>query len=221
MASSEPPPYSPEVSAPKQRVLALLKRHPGASLHEIADALEISRTAALRHLVRLEGAKWVQREYRGQGVGRPRVCFRLVSSTQPLLPGAYVETALRALSFIERTQGRPAVVEMLQERAEELADRHAPRLAGRDLAGRLTELARIRDEDGYMAEVKRPRGPEAELLEHTCPILALADRYGEACDVERRLFQRLLGADVRVQHRLVAGQGVCRFLVRAASTGGG
>jgi DeoR family transcriptional regulator, suf operon transcriptional repressor len=76
------------------------------------------------------------------------------------------------------------------------------------------ELARIRDEEGYMAEVQSRRSSDLVLLEHNCPILAIAEKYGEACDVERRLFRNLLGTDVLVSHRVVAGDPVCRFLVR-------
>ncbi len=214
------PEPGPGFSSAKQRVLTVLKRAPGASLREVAEALGVSRSAALRHLTDLEAGRWVQREYRGRGVGRPSVCFRLTAATQPLFPSAYAETVLFAMGFLERTQGRPAVLQMLQERTDELAERHRARLATGDLAARVRALGRIRDEEGYMAEVKR-RGPtQQELLEHHCPILAVAERYGEACDIERRLFERLLRAGVRVQHRLVTGHGVCRFVIQEPGRSG-
>lgn len=203
-----------EVSHAKKTLLTFLKRAPGTSLRDIAAELGISRAGALKHLTRLEGDGLVEREYRAGRMGRPRVCFRLTSTAQQVFPAAYTQAALSAMSFIEKHQGRGAVVQMLEERATELRERHAPRLANRDLPGRIRELSRIRDEEGYMSEPKRPRAAGTELLEHNCPILAIAERYGEACDVERRLFRDLLGAEVTVSHRVVAGDPVCRFLVR-------
>ncbi|EQD72347.1 transcriptional regulator, partial [mine drainage metagenome] len=144
-----------------------------------------------------------------------RVCFRLTPTAQRIFPAAYTQAALSAMSFIEKRQGRAAVGQMLEERADELRERHAPRLEGRDLPGRIRELSRIRDEEGYMSELKPPKAAGTELLEHNCPILAIAEKYGEACDVERRLFRNLLRANVAVSHRVVAGDPVCRFLIRS------
>jgi len=204
----------------KKTLLSLLKRNPGVSLKEIAAKLGMSRAGALKHLTRLEGEGLVEREYRAGKMGRPRVCFRLTPTAQRIFPVAYTQAALSAMSFIEKHQGRRAVVQMLVERAAELRERHAPRLAGKDLPGRVRELSQIRDEEGYMSELKRPRVSGTELLEHNCPILAIAEKYGEACDVERRLFRDLLGAKVAVSHRVVAGDPVCRFLIRKMGPAG-
>jgi DeoR family transcriptional regulator, suf operon transcriptional repressor len=198
----------------KKTLLTLLKRTPGASLKEIAAKLGVSRAGALKHLTKLEGEGLVAREYRAAKMGRPQVCFRLTATAQRIFPAAYTQAALSAMGFIERLQGRAAVVKMLEERAAELRERHTPRLAGKDLPGRVRELSQIRDEEGYMSELKRPRRTGTELLEHNCPILAIAEKYGEACDVERRLFRDLLGTDVAVSHRVVAGDPVCRFLIK-------
>ncbi len=212
--------YRPTASVPTKRTLLyLLKRAPDTPLAEIARTLEISRTATLKHLVRLEADGLVQRSYLRGRQGRPRACFRLSSSAQTAFPVAYTETALCALAFIERHQGRRAVTALLEERAAEVRARHAARLAGRSLPDRVRELGRIRDEEGYMAETSGPRARELVLLEHNCPILALAARYGEACDVERRLFRDLLSADVAVSHRVVSGDPVCRFVVRPRPAG--
>lgn len=201
------------LSPTKRAVLALLKRTPGASLRDLATELGISRAGAIKHLSRLEGSGLVAREYRAGKLGRPRVCFRLAPAAQRIFPAAYTEAALTAMRFIEQHQGRAAVVQMLEERAAELRERHSPRLSGKDLSERIRELNRIRDQEGYMSELRRPRAAGTELLEHNCPILAIAENYGEACDVERRLFRTLLGTEVAVSHRVVAGDPVCRFLI--------
>jgi predicted ArsR family transcriptional regulator len=103
---------------------------------------------------------------------------------------------------------------MLQQRAHEVRDEHSGKFGAESLEGRVRALARLRDETGYMAEVGPRHGTTRELLEHNCPILSIASHYPEACEVERRLFQSLLRADVNTSHRVVAGAPVCRFLIR-------
>jgi len=200
--------------ATAQSLLTVLKRHPDASLSEVAAALGVSKVAALSHLTRLESEGIVERSYRAGRVGRPRVLFRLTERGTTLFPQAYTEMSLCALEFIERRLGRPAVGELLSQRAGEVADRNWSRLSSGSLPARVGELAKIRTEGGYMAEVTGRRRGSVELLEHNCPILALAKRYPEACETERRLFASMLKADVNVSHRVVAGDPVCRFLIR-------
>jgi predicted ArsR family transcriptional regulator len=132
-----------------------------------------------------------------------------------LFPEAYTEMSLAALGLVEERLGRENVVALFQRRARELHERHRDQFAGPELPARVRELARLREEGGYLAEVGRRRAGTTELLEHNCPILAIAGTYPEACEVERRMFEGLLRAEVDVTHRVVAGDGVCRFLIRA------
>ncbi|MCI4332849.1 MAG: hypothetical protein L3K01_03855 [Thermoplasmata archaeon] len=201
-------------SSPKRAILLGLKTAGESDLESIARTLGISKVAALRHLVQLESEGLVERSYRTGGVGRPRVQFRLSRNSARLFPEAYAKMSVCALQFIERSLGRDAVVRMLQERSHEVASESRPRLAGATLPDRVAELAQVRSEGGYMAEVGSRRARTVELLEHNCPVLAIAEQFPEACDVERRMFESLLNAKVETSHRVVAGDAVCRFIVR-------
>jgi len=212
MVVDAPPAYS----TAKRSLLSLLKRTPDAALTDVARALGISKVAVLAHVRALEADGLVARAYRAGKVGRPRVVFRLTDAASPLFPHNYVEMSRCALQFIEERLGRAAVRELLQRRAADVADRHRARVADGRLPERVAALAKLRTEGGYMAEVGRRRGPTVEMLEHNCPILALAQQYPEACETERAMFASLLGADVEVSHRVVAGDGVCRFVAREA-----
>jgi DeoR family transcriptional regulator, suf operon transcriptional repressor len=201
-------------SSPKRAILLGLKTAGETDLESIAASLRISKVAALRHLTQLEGDGLVERSYRSGGVGRPRVQFRLSRTSAKLFPEAYSKMSVCALQFIERSLGRDAVVRMLQERSREVASESRPHLNGATLTDRVGELAHLRSEGGYMAEVGARRSGSVELLEHNCPILAIAEQFPEACDVERRMFESLLDAKVETSHRVVAGDAVCRFIAR-------
>jgi len=217
MSSSADTLETASYSSPKRAALTFLKKRPDASLEEIATGLGISKVAVLGHLERLEADGLVGRSYRAGHVGRPRVLFRLTDRGTAFFPQAYTEISLCALQFIERRLGRPAVGELLAQRAGDVADRSWTRVRDGSLASRVSELARIRTEGGYMAEVTDRRKGSVEMREHNCPILALAERYPEACDTERRMFESMLRAKVDVTHRVVAGDPVCRFRIRERS----
>ncbi|MGQ0797582.1 MAG: helix-turn-helix transcriptional regulator [Methanobacteriota archaeon] len=201
-------------SSSKKHILLFLKRGGEASLTTISTEVGVSKMAALRHLVALEGRGLVQRSQRPEGRGRPRVYFRLADTAASLFPQAYAHMTTKALEFIEERLGREAVVRLLKERSREVYDRHKARFGDGELREKVAVLARLRDEEGYMAELGAATRTTFELLEHNCPIVAIAGRYGEACEVERRLFENLLRADVDTTHRVVAGAPVCRFLIR-------
>jgi DeoR family transcriptional regulator, suf operon transcriptional repressor len=205
----------PGVSPAKKEVLFLLKRNPELSLAELARLLSLTKMAALRRLSSLETEGLVAREFRAHGVGRPQVFFRLTPDSRRLFPSAYEQTSMYALNFIEQRLGRPAVVDLLRERSRDLYQKHRPQMVGKSLPERVSTLAEIRDRGGYMAERGTTRKSGYEFLEHNCPIRSLAAQYGEACEIERKMFESLLRADVETTHRVVAGNPVCRFLIRA------
>jgi predicted ArsR family transcriptional regulator len=204
-----------DVLAPtKRRVLVTLRREGDLSLENLAGSLGVSKTATLRHVNDLEERGFVARSFHAGKRGRPRVHFRLTEESAKLFPQAYTEMTLAALDFVDEKLGRPAVVKLLERRTNEVHDRHEQDFSGQDFGARVRELVRIRDEGGYMAEMGEARRNEVEVLEFNCPVLAVAESYPEACTAEVAMFQKLLRADVEVSQRVVAGDAVCRFIIR-------
>ncbi len=203
-----------EYAASSERLLLILKRQGPKSLVELAGAMGISKMGVHKHLVNMEDRGLVERFYERNGVGRPRVWFRLSQKSSGLFPKAYSEISLSALSFIERKLGRDSVEQVLRERQNDLYAKYSEKLAGKECFDRVKELARLRDEDGYMAEARRVGKNSIELLEHNCPILQIASKYQEACWTEQQLFTRLLGGKVNATHRAAVGDQVCRFMIQ-------
>ncbi|TLZ57839.1 MAG: transcriptional regulator [Methanobacteriota archaeon] len=201
-------------SSSKKQILLTLKTQGSVSLTDLAAALKISKMATLKHLTVLEGKGLVERSFRPGGRGRPRAYFALSDGSRSLFPEAYTHMTLCALRFIEEKIGRDAIVRLLRQRAQEVLEANRNRVPDGSLKERVSELVKIRDEGGYMAELGHAGRNVVEMLEHNCPIMAVAETYPEACRVEREMFQNLLGADVETSHRVVAGDPVCRFLVR-------
>lgn len=204
-------------SSTKKEILMVLKRDGTVSLSDLARGLGISKMAVLKHLNVLEGKGLVERAFRAHGRGRPRAYFSLSKGSAHLFPEAYSQMTLSALAFIEENLGRGAVVKLLRRRAQDVYATAARRFEDKDFPQKVEELVALRSEGGYMAECGRHGTRSAEVVEHNCPILAIAGEYDEACAAERELFQKLLHEDVEVSHRVVAGDPVCRFLIRRRS----
>jgi predicted ArsR family transcriptional regulator len=197
----------------KKKILWNLKVMGEAGLEELSNTLGISRMAVHKHLAALQERGLVESNSVKKGVGRPRAAYRLTSASRTLFPKSYSAVATCALQFIDKKLGRGAVEEVLHERQSDLFKKYQKPLEKLELDDRVKELAKLRDSEGYMAEVKKLRSGKYVMLEHNCPIIQIAQEYWEACTTERELFENLLGVAVDTTHRAVKGDLVCRFLI--------
>ena len=191
-------------SEPKKKLLYYLKVMQQAGLEELAKAMKISRMAVHKHLALLQDRGLVESVETTGHVGRPRMMYHLTSQSETIFPRSYSAIATHALDFIEKNMGNAAVEKVLRERQSELFNQYYKRLRNLDYDKKIKELAKIRDEEGYMAESKREprnRGKHV-LLEYNCPIIHIAQNHWEACSIETELFEKLLGADIETTHRV-------------------
>ena len=209
-------------SEPKKKLLYYLKVMQQAGLEELANVMKVSRMAVHKHLGLLQQRGLVEAvETRGH-VGRPRMVYQLTSQSKSVFPKSYSAIATHALDFIERNMGKEAVEKVLRERQSELFDQYYKRLKGLDFDKQVKELARIRDEEGYIAESKKESksgSGKYVLLEYNCPIIHIAEKHWEACSTETELFEKLLGADIETTHRAAKGDLVCKFIIKERKEG--
>ena len=208
-------------SEPKKKLLYYLKIMQQAGLEELASVMKISRMAVHKHLALLQQRDLVEgTEIRGR-VGRPRIVYRLTGQSKSVFPKSYSAIATHALDFIEKNMGKDAVKRVLYERQSELFDQYYKRLKGLDFDKQVKELARIRDEEGYIAESKKSKSDGKHiLLEYNCPIIHIAEKHWEACSTETELFEKLLGAKIETTHRAAKGDSVCKFVIKERRGGG-
>lgn len=184
-------------------------------LAELAERMKISRMAVHKHLTVLQNRGLVESIEMRNGVGRPKMMYQLTSRGKTYFPKSNSAVATAALDFIEKSMGSKGVVKFFSERQAELFDRYQDRLKNLGFDGKVKELAKIRDEEGYMAESKQLRkGDTHIILEYNCPILQIAEKHWEACSAETELFEKLLSANVETTHRAANGDQVCRFMIK-------
>lgn len=208
-------------SEPKKKLLYYLKIMQKAGLEELAAVMKISRMAVHKHLSSLQQRGLVEAIENRGGVGRPKMIYQLTSRSKTVFPRSYSAIATQALDFIERNMGKEGVEKVLRERQGELFDQYFKRLKDMDFDRQVKELAKIRDEEGYMAESKRDsRGRNKHvILEYNCPIIHIAEKHWEACSIETELFEKLLNAEIETTHRAAQGDAVCKFVIKERKEG--
>ena len=146
-----------DYSDPKKKVLYYLKVMQKARLQELAKAMKISKMAVHKHLTRLQKRGLVESVEIREGVGRPKMEYRLTSKSKTIFPSSYGALAVCALDFIEKNMGKEGVEKVLRERQVELFNKYNKRLKTLNFDEKVKELAKIRDEEGYIAESKKNR----------------------------------------------------------------
>jgi DeoR family suf operon transcriptional repressor len=200
--------------ATRRRVLVMLKKRGEAGTDELARALGITVSAVRQHLVGLAQNGLVTHRVARSGPGRPRHLHRLTAGAEALFPKYYGELTNELLSYLEDED--PAVLQRIFERRRRRrVEGSLARLGGKPFPERVAELARILDEDGYLADFERMPNGWFRITEHNCAILAVAHRYRLACSTEIEFIREVL-PDARVERvaHMMAGAHVCQYEVR-------
>lgn len=199
-----------QIQSTRREILITLKQRGGQTVHQLAQALGITPMGVRRHLITLEKDGLVEFKTFQRGVGRPSYVYSLTEAADELFPKHYPQLTNDVLEIIAELDGSKKVDLIFARRAERLAARYRPRLAGLSLAQRVSELARIQEENGYLAEWEQLDEGTFLLKEHNCTVAQVSARWPAACQYELALFQELLDADVvREEHAASGGRGCC------------
>ncbi|MBB4663127.1 helix-turn-helix transcriptional regulator [Conexibacter arvalis] len=208
-------PVLAELPPTRRALLVTLRKRGEARAEELAQELGVTVSAIRQHLAGLAAADLVVHRDERSGPGRPRRSYALGPAAEALFPKAYGTLTLELLDHLADED--PGVVRRAFERRRDArVARVRARLEGLSFEQQVAEVAKVLDEDGYLADLSRTDDGEGFLLrEHNCAILAVARRYGHACATELSFLREVLpGAKVtRVAH-ILSGHHACVYEVR-------
>jgi predicted ArsR family transcriptional regulator len=204
-------------SALRRAILVHLRRTGPSAPDSIAVAIGASRSGVAQQLRALDGAGLVSRTAMRHGVGRPRNLYDVTAEAQGLFPSNYDGLATGLLAAILELGGEGLVEDVFAARRRQAGTRLRDQLEdalpeGASLADRVRVLARLQDEQGYIAEA-RIDGDGIRLVEHNCAVLDVARGMPAACRAELDLFRQVLGADVVRERHIAAGDRCCEYRV--------
>lgn len=209
---------------PKDTLLHLLRRLGPSTTTQLAARLGTSKVAARQHLRNLEETGLIVAGNRRGQVGRPATVWSLTRrALQTVFPDRHALLAQDLLRAIRTCFGPEGVEKVLLEKLRLDFERDRALLGALgDLAWdeKVRELARIREEQGYMAEwcPDEEGRPEGVLVQNHCPVMGAAECDPHICDTEFRVLQKLLGDGVAIERaeHLIGGDHRCSYHVRPA-----
>ena len=208
-------------STTRQEILALLKRRGPMTVQELSRSLEITPMGVRQHLAILERDRFVASDGIRRGQGRPSRLYAITPGGDRTFPRTYEHAAVTVLRDLAALDGEAKVVALFEYRRQRDVAHYREVFAGKDLAGRVAALARLRDRDGYLAESQQLDGGAFAVIEHNCPIRAVAEAHPGACACESALFAEALGAEVVRTHHILAGAPQCRYVINPSPESAG
>lgn len=206
---------SVKVSTRGNELVTALKHAGEATAEDLAAQLGVTVSAVRQQLDNLFTEGLVAWRPVARGRGRPAHVYRLTRAAEPLFPKAYGGLTTELLGYVADTD--PALVDdIFDRRRQRRLEGAQERLAkvGPDLPARVAELARILDEDGYLASWEASPDGSFRIVEHNCAVLDVAERYGQACSSEIAFLREALpDASVERVSHMIGGAHSCAYVV--------
>jgi predicted ArsR family transcriptional regulator len=197
-------------------ILLQLKTLGPHSAKMLAERLDITPMGIRQHLQSLEKRELVCYEEARTKVGRPTRYWSLTHQGHAQFADCHDTLATALLGSAQQLFGTEGVEQLLSVREDQLYQRYAEELSEETgHQAKLNRLVRLRQHDGYMAELfEHPQG--MLLVENHCPIGVAATACSSLCDSELQLFHRLFGHSYRIERtaHAISGSRHCAYLIR-------
>jgi predicted ArsR family transcriptional regulator len=205
-----------DLSPARRRVVELLKRRSGRTAGELAHDLGLTVAAVRLHLQALaEQGLAVATTLAPKGRGRPGTTWALTSLADGLFPDRHADLTVSLLRSLRDALGDEGIQRVIDSREAEQVTAYRRRVGAGSLRKRVEALARIRTDEGYMAEVLPGGSGSYLLVENHCPICEAAASCQALCRSELDVFQTALGDDVTVEREkhLLSGDDRCVYRI--------
>ena len=201
----------------RRAITKLLKTEGPIDSGQLAERLGLTAMAVRQHLYALQREGLVTAEERPVPIGRPAKFWRLTREADRLFPEAYAELSVALIDSVKDAFGDEGLERVLTSRCARQRMDYTKRIPAKaPLERKLQELAKVRSEEGYMAEIK-PAGEGSYLLiENHCPICAAANACQGFCSTELELFRSVLGPGVTVERaeHIIKGDHRCVYKIK-------
>jgi len=212
---------SAQTQAPGERktrraITKLLKTEGPIDSAQLAERLGLTAMAVRQHLYALQREGLVSAEQRPVPIGRPAKFWRLTREADRLFPEAYAELSVALIDSVKDAFGDEGLERVLTSRCARQRMDYGKRIRPKDsLEKKLEELAKVRSEEGYMADIKTEGEGSYLLIENHCPICAAANACQGFCATELDLFRSVLGPGISVERaeHIISGDHRCVYRV--------
>jgi predicted ArsR family transcriptional regulator len=200
------------------RLLYTLKSRGPLATSALAHTLGITVVGIRQHLAKLHAEGLVAFDDQAGEIGRPKRFWRLTAKGHGRFPDTHGDLTVNLIGGIRLVFGEAGLDRLIEARQDlaVMAYRRALEPCS-GLEDRVRTVARLRTEEGYMAEFGAEPDGSFLLIENHCPICAAAKTCRGFCRSELELFRAAFGAGTSVtrqEHLLSDGR---RCVYRVAS----
>ena len=201
----------------RDRVPLLLKTKGPQTAARMAERLGVTTVAVRQHLAVLQEEGLVDYVDEKRKVGRPARVWRLTQKANDRFPDRHAEFAVEILRSVEGAFGEEGLEHLIAATTQQQIEAYRARMPGpgASLEKSVAALAKIRRDDGYMAEWRRLRDGTIEFVQNHCAIDSAARFTGMLCGGELSLFRAVLGDHVSVERfeYLLSGDRRCAYRI--------
>src|SRR5262245_54171088 len=201
----------------RRAITKLLKTEGPLDSAKLAGRLGLTTMAVRQHLYALQREGLVSAEERPVPIGRPAKFWRLTREADRLFPEAYAELSVALINSVKDAFGDEGLERVLTSRCARQRTDYGKRIKpGDSVEKKLRELAKVRSEEGYMAEIRKEDDGSFLLVENHCPICAAANACQGFCSTELDLFRSVLGSGVTVERaeHIIKGDQRCVYRIQ-------
>lgn len=202
----------------RKAILDILKREGAQDSKTLAERIGVTAMAIRQHLYALQSEKLLTYTQTARSKGRPAKMWELTPAADQFFPDGNAELLVNMITLVGDLYGEDGLTQLVQARADNQLVQYKSQLKPADpLAKKLQTIAKIRTDEGYMAEIQTQADGSYLLVENHCPICAAAQTCGKFCTAEQVLFQRLLEPDATVQRSeyILDGDRRCAYAVKS------
>ena len=197
------------------KIIELLKTQGALTAKVLASELGLTTMGIRQHMLALEDSGEVTFKDEKAARGRPTRYWSLTIKTNSHFEDRHDDLTVQLIDSVIAVFGDDGLDKLIANREESTMRMYRLALADRyGVAEKLTTLAKLRSDEGYMATVNLDEECYW-LLENHCPICAAATKCLSFCRSELHLFQSLL-EDVAVvtrEEHIVEGSRRCAYKV--------
>ena len=194
---------------PDGQFLNELHRIGPKTVQDICSAVGVTANAVRQRLWRLVGNGFVERNLVRSGRGRPHYVYRVTEKGLRQLGDNYGDLALILWREIRKIDD-PEVRQAITTRVRDALVSRLGRFGEGMLQDRMRRLGDSLVNRGYDVEVGAV-GALPILRENSCPYQELAEEDRDICGLEREVFEKALGTEVRLTHCCLDGHHCCEF----------
>ena len=188
-----------------------LHRMGSSTIQQICDATGVTATAVRQRLIRLEGKGLIARNAVREGRGRPHHVYQVTTEALRSLGDNYSDLALilwKELMQIEEDEIRERVLDRIKQ---SLIRKYSSKMQSRSTLDRFMELRASLSDRGFNVDVDS-EGDLPVLRENNCPYHDLATHDSSICDLEKSVFEEVLGMKIERTQCCMDGHHSCEFV---------